>query len=293
MDCDEILRKPDLVKNLDEQEIEKYLDRVISVLKREKAFLEPNHNDTLVFVGDTHGDFETTKAIVENFFDKNCLIFLGDYIDREPTRWGSIYNIIYLFILKCCYPRRIYLLKGNHECNYIIPCFPYEFEGEIVQRFGSSKLHDKFVDVFKTMPLMLLAKNVFAAHGGILKGADLEKLREIDKNDVAAIESLVWSDPVISPTYRGAGDRFDEKDLNRFLNGIDAKLFIRGHDYNTLGFSIYNDRCLTIFSSERYRNMGNKGVLVTIVEKQVSNIEDISVEDFSGGQWREYRLARL
>lgn len=293
MDCEEILEKPDLVKNLDEREIEGYLDKVMLILKKEKAFLEPDHSNTFVFAGDTHGDFDTTKAIVKNFFDKNCLVFLGDYIDREPARWGSIYNIVYLFILKCYHPEKIYLLKGNHECNYIIPCFPYEFEGEIIQRFGSSKLHNKFVEVFKTMPLMLLTKNVFAAHGGIIKGADLEKLRGIGKNDATAIESLVWSDPAISPTYRGAGIRFNEKDLTSFLDKINAKVFIRGHDYNTLGFSIYNGKCLTIFSSQRYKNMGNRGVLAATIEKTVTSIKDISVKNLIDGKWIEYKTAEL
>jgi len=91
-------------------------------------------------VGDTHGDFETTKAIVKKFLNNmDHLVFLGDYIDRSPTKWGSIYNITYLMLLKLLYPRKIILLKGNHECNYLIPCYPYEFEKEIIQRFGSSK----------------------------------------------------------------------------------------------------------------------------------------------------------
>lgn len=289
---EEIIKNPDLVKTLNQQQIKKILSKTLNVFKKENTLLEPDNN-RFVFAGDTHGDFETTKAIVKNFFDKNNLVFLGDYIDREPIRWGSIYNVTYLFILKGCYPEKIYLLKGNHECNYIIPCYPYEFESEIIQRYDSSVLHDKFVETFKNMPLMLLTKNVFAAHGGIIKKANLEILRKTDKNNIAAVESLVWSDPVISPTYRGAGDRFDEEDLTSFLNEINAKVFVRGHDYNTLGFSIYNGKCLTIFSSQKYKKMGNQGVLVAIVEKQASNIKDISIKNLSNGKWIEYKTANL
>jgi len=283
---DDVIYDPDKVACLDEGEIEKCLERVISVLEKEKALMELN--DNVAFVGDTHGDFETAKAVVKKFFNTNHLVFLGDYIDREPTRWGSIYNITYLLLLKCRYPEKIFLLKGNHECNYAIPCVPYEFEWELAQRFGSSSLHKKYVEVFSSMPLMVLVKNVFAAHGGILKGADLERLRKIGKNDSPSIESIVWSDPVISPTFRGAGDSFNEEDLTNFLDGIKARVFIRGHDYNTLGISIYGDRCLTIFSSRRYKEMGNGGILVARFKGEVSSLSDIIVEDFSTGEWINY-----
>jgi len=291
IDADSIIDDPDLVASLDEMDIEEYLERVNLVLKTENALIELDGN--VVFIGDTHGDFETTKVIVHRFFDMDHLVFLGDYIDREPIKWGSIYNITYLLILKICYPEKIFLLKGNHECNYAIPCFPYEFEGEIIQRFGSSKLHDKYVEAFSAMPLMVQANNVYAAHGGILKGADLERLRKVEKNDIQAIESIVWSDPKISPTFRGAGDPFNEEELKEFLNKIKANLFIRGHDYNTLGTAIYGDKCLTIFSSRRYKEMGNKGILVATTEKEISNLNDLTVEDFYTGKWLKYKIRRL
>jgi len=149
------------------------------------------------------------------------LVFLGDHIDREPTKWGSIYNITYLLLLKLLYHEKVILLKGNHECNYLIPCYPYEFEKEIIQRFGSSKLHSKYVEVFSSIPLITLT------------------------------------------TYN-----------------------------NTLGFSIYNDRCLTIFSSQRYKNMGNGGILVAKVEKNVKYASDIVIEDFSTGEWNKYKIIK-
>ena len=120
----------------------------------------------------------------------------------------------------------------------------------------------------------------------------MEQLRNIDKNDIEAVESIVWSDPTVSLTYRGAGKPFDEKDLTSFLDEIKAHVFVRGHSYNTLGFSIYNDRCLTIFSSQRYKNMGNGGILVAKVEKNVKYASDIVIEDFSTGEWNKYKIIK-
>jgi len=286
---DDVVNDPDRVKNLDESEIEKCLDKIIPILKKEKTLLELSGK--VGFIGDTHGDFKTTKSIIKRLIDLDHLVFLGDYIDREPSQWGSIFNITYLLLLKYRYPEKIVLLKGNHECNYIIPCLPYEFESEIIKRFGSYKLHDKYVEVFSAMPLMVLANNVFAAHGGIIKGADLDFLRRIGKNDKMAIEALVWSDPVISLTFRGAGFSFNSDDLSEFLEDINAKVFVRGHDYDALGFSIYKDKCLTIFSSNRYKEMGNGGILVARTNKKVNNASDLIVEDFSTGKWIKYIVA--
>ncbi|UCB58094.1 MAG: metallophosphoesterase [Thermoplasmatales archaeon] len=283
-----VFNDPDFVACLNEKEIEICLDKVKHFLEREKTFIELNGK--VVFVGDTHGDFITTKAIFKKFFNYDYLVFLGDYIDREPVKWGAIYNIIFLLIMKCCYPKKIILLKGNHECNYAIPCYPYEFEREIIQRFDSSDLHQRFIEVFSLMPLMVLSNSVFAAHGGFLKGYDLESLRKIDKNDLRAITSVVWSDPVVSLVFRGIGDRFTEEDLICFLNEINAKVFIKGHDYNTLGFSIYGDRCLTIFSSSQYKDMGNGGVLVAIKDKDVSCVSDLNIKDYSIGKWVDYKI---
>jgi serine/threonine-protein phosphatase 2A catalytic subunit len=285
-----VVNDPDYVACLNENEIEDCLEKIKFILEKEKALIELNGN--VVFIGDTHGDFSTTKAIVERFFNVNHLVFLGDYVDREPMKWGSIYNITYLLLLKCSYPEKIVLLKGNHECNYAIPCFPYEFEIEIIQRYGSANLHGKYAEIFSLMPLMVLTNNIFAAHGGILKEADLEQLKKTGKNDLGAIESLVWSDPVISPTFRGAGNPFNEEDLVKFLDEINARVFIRGHDYCNLGITIYGDRCLTIFSSCRYKEMGNRGILVASADKEIFSASDLVLEDFSTGKWITYEAAR-
>jgi predicted phosphodiesterase len=287
---DDVVKNPDEIKVLDENETEICVNKIIPILKKEPTLIELS--DKVAFVGDTHGDFETTKSIIKRFIDLDHIVFLGDYIDRAPSPWGSIFNLTYLLLLKYRFPEKIVLLKGNHECNYIIPCFPYEFESEIIKRFGSSKLHEKFVEVFSAMPLMVLSNNVFAAHGGIVKDADLNFLKNIGKNDKTAIEALVWSDPVVSQTYRGAGFPFSCDDLTNFLEEIHAKVFVRGHDYNTLGFSIYKDKCLTVFSSSMYKEMGNTGILVAIADKKVKLASDLIVEDFSTGKWRKYKVVK-
>ena len=292
---DALLRKvgddPASVASFSVDDITTVLRAVRPVFRDEAALVEVD--GSVAFVGDLHGDFPTAKAILQRFLSCDHVVFLGDYIDREPVRWGSIFAIVYLLALKCWFPRKIVLLKGNHECQYLIPCWPYEFEEELVERFGPSELHQRFVEVFAEMPLMVMAHGVFASHGGIVKGADTQQLRHLDKNDVAAVESLVWSDPALSLTYRGLGDRFDADELRRFLEAVHAKVLLRGHDYATLGCSIYDDSCVTIFSSQRYMGEGNKGILVARVDHEVSHGRNLRVEDFSSGEWLPYTVKKL
>lgn len=273
---------------MEREEIETCVERVTKIMMKEPAMMELGGK--ILIAGDTHGDVVVTKAIIKKFFEErhDHVVFLGDYIDRAPSDIGSsLPNINYLLSLKEKYPNKIFLLKGNHEVNYAIPCFPYEFESEVEHEYPG--MHEKYVNAFRQMPLMARAHNIFMAHGGIVKGFDIHALKKLDKNDIYALEAITWSDPVISHTFRGAGYPYDEKELKDFLEGIGAKFFIKGHDYHTLGILIY-EKCVTLFSSRRYAGMGNGGILVAEIEKNVTNKKDVHVKNYSNGVWKEYEM---
>ncbi|KAA0003907.1 MAG: hypothetical protein FE048_00465 [Thermoplasmata archaeon] len=272
-------------------ELLRQIENVTKIMEKEPAFIELKGK--ILIAGDTHGDLIITKEIIKKFIEENFdyVVFLGDYIDRAPSDVGSsLPNINFLLEIKEKYPRKVFLLKGNHEANYAIPCFPYEFEREVESKYPG--MHEKYVNAFKQMPLMAMTNGIFAAHGGILKGYDCHMLKKLNKSDVHALEAITWSDPVISNTMRGAGYPYDEKELKDFLDKIEAKFFIKGHDYTTLGMLIY-EKCITLFSSRRYACMGNGGILVAEVLDNVENIEDIKIKNYSDGRWEEYRLKQI
>jgi predicted phosphodiesterase len=262
-------------------EIHEIIEKSTEAMKKEPAFLKLHGK--IMAAGDTHGDVIVSKAIIKKFFEDgyDAIVFLGDYIDRAPSDVGSsIPNINYLLEMKAKHRSKIFLLKGNHEANYAIPCFPHEFEYEVKQCCPS--LYEAYIKAFMEMPLMAFANNVYLAHGGFPR-----KGVQIEKNDVDAIEEITWSDVAISPVYRGAGFKFDEKMLSQFLNKIKAKAFIRGHDYTMNGIIAYK-KCLTIFSSRKYENEGNGGILIAKIDGHIKSIEDIKIERWKDGKWIEY-----
>lgn len=279
----------DEVKVLSYEEAAAAVRAARAAMENEPALLELN--GALMLAGDVHGDFVTARAVVQRFLAMRYdnLVFLGDYIDRAPADVSSsVPAITYLLGVKRAMPRRIHLLKGNHETNYLLPVAPYQFDREVEASYPG--LYQDYISAFREMPLMLLGSNVFAAHGGILKGHDAAMLRQVDKNDPAAVEAVTWSDPVDAATMRGAGDPYSHEELHAFLDDVDAHLFVKGHDYGTLGTAIYGGACLTLFTSHRYRNRGNGGVLIAEIDGSVQDVGDLAVKNYVDGEWRDYKV---
>ncbi|MDD5502943.1 MAG: metallophosphoesterase family protein [Candidatus Thermoplasmatota archaeon] len=291
------MRNPDSIQLLDACEIHKILRFAIPIFTAEPPLIEiPKSGREILFAGDTHGDFETTKRIAARFLGapkEKILVFLGDYIDRAPKSGESVSNIAYLFALKCAYPESIFLLKGNHEANYAIPCFPYEFDTELRGRFGFEweELHEQFIDAFREMPLMLRTENgIFAAHAGFP-----QRRRKLEKSGESLLMDVVWADPEISETHRGpkGTPRFSEAQLAGFLEGANCRAFVRGHDYHTLGTAIYGARCLTIFSARQYAQFGGVLLARARLDQKIKNALDLQVEDVSSGEWKPYKVKVL
>jgi hypothetical protein len=231
--------------------------------------------------GDTHGDMIISQEIVKEFFRQNCdyLVFLGDYIDRTPADINnSMMNIDFLLQTKLANPKKIFLLKGNHETHYAIPFFPHDF------MHTAKDLYDHYIAVFREMPLMGILNNVFVSHAGFLLQQDITR---IDKNDSDAITPITWSEPEQAPVFRGIGTCFTKKTLATFLEAIQAIGFIRGHDPHLNGIIVYTT-CLTIFSSRVYKHMGNGGILIVILSEDIHRFKDITIKTFDNGTWKTY-----
>lgn len=280
----EVIYNPELIKNFEPETIINCFISAAEALYKEPPLLTLKvENGKAIFIGDTHGDFSITKEIAKNFLKERdaYLIFLGDYIDREPEPEGSLYNLLYLCLLKLNYSERVFLLKGNHEANYSVFCYPYEFDRILIEIFGhyGIKIHKAATEFFKELPLMLKTENgIIASHAGFpMHGQAVN-----DKSRRDLVIDILWADAQISPMFRGYEiPKFTEEQLNKFLSSIEANCFIRGHDPYLAGKIIYSKKCITLFTSRRYVSYGGMKIAIINLSKKISNADDVIIEDIT------------
>lgn len=256
----DIVQNPDKVSSLAFDEIEELIQMASNIFETEKSLLEIKGNNIL-FVGDTHGDFDSTKRIVEMFLNGkyDYIIFLGDYVDRGVSQ---IENLNYVLCLKLLYPESVILLRGNHETP--LANLYYGFYHEILRKLDRN-FYDRYSKLFAKMPYAVLVNDhILTLHGGIAEYLKtLQQIEKIEKNLVEARDPLVlqilWNDPRegisgFQPSMRGPGIRVFGRDaFEKFAkeNGID--LMIRAHEVFPEGYRyFFDEEILSIFSARNY-----------------------------------------
>ncbi|TDG50185.1 hypothetical protein AWZ03_003401 [Drosophila navojoa] len=226
--------------------------------------------------GDLHGQFEDLLRIFEvcGWPPKHCYLFLGDYVDRGKK---SLETMTLLFAYKLRYPRRMHLLRGNHECASINKI--YGFFDEMKRRY-SIKLWRSFVDCFNNMPVAaVVGQRIFCCHGGLSPQLQsLQQIRDLPRpTDVpksGLLCDLLWADLNYAGHGWGVNDRgvsitYSEDIVREFLVRNDFDLICRAHEVVEDGYQFFGHRILlTIFSAPNYcGQMNNSGAVLRISEK--------------------------
>ncbi|EPS60687.1 hypothetical protein M569_14115, partial [Genlisea aurea] len=128
-------------------------------------------NSRVVVVGDVHGQLHDTLFLLKDAgfpSDDRFFVFNGDYVDRGA--WG-LEVFLLLLSWKVLMPKRIYLLRGNHESKYCTSV--YGFEKEVLTKYGDNGKHvyRKCLGCFEGLPLAcIIAGTTYTAHGGLFRG---------------------------------------------------------------------------------------------------------------------------
>ena len=104
-------------KCLTENALKELCNKVKEILIEESNIM--SINTPLVVCGDLHGQFYDLLELFKKSGGpppEQKYIFLGDYIDRGSN---SVETIELLICLKCLYPDKTILIRGNHESRNI------------------------------------------------------------------------------------------------------------------------------------------------------------------------------
>ncbi|KAI9592349.1 Metallo-dependent phosphatase [Syncephalis fuscata] len=226
-------------------------------------------------VGDIHGQFHDLLEIFRiggKSPDTNYL-FLGDYVDRG---YFSVETISLLTCLKLRYPKRVHLVRGNHETRAVTQT--YGFYTECMRKYNSSaEVWKCFTDMFDYLTLsVVIDDSIFCVHGGLspsIKTIDqiivIDRFREVPHEGPMA--DLVWSDPdpdkedyIVSP--RGAGYYFGSAVVQQFLHMNNMSHILRAHQLCMEGYTVlFNDQLSTVWSAPNYcYRCGNKASILEV-----------------------------
>lgn len=279
------------------------INKASEILKEEPSILQIDTKDDeteFIIVGDIHGSIESLlKIFKEKGYPPSArYLFLGDYVDRG---FRSIEVMIMLYSLKCLFPKYVYLIRGNHEFKNMTDF--YGFKTECLKRIKSTFHNDICYSSFAFYKLMtesfvhlplgaILNDSIFCVHGGVTSfiknREELLNLNKIGNQffecDLAQAEML-WNDPdkyVLNycKSKRGRGSIFGVKAVDTFLNDLNFKLIVRGHQNVFDGFDWPFGRkggILTVFSAIDYCNSSNIGGIAII--KKENEIKDDNLVD--------------
>jgi len=257
------------------QEFVQLTENVVELLSKEEGFVgtlnitgrlaEASPEAKATIIGDLHGDLDSLAQIIAKslFLEKarraerSLLIFLGDYGDR-----GMYSPEVYYIVLKLKerFPENVILMRGNHEGPDDLLASPHDLPDHLRSRFGGdwSTAYLKLKQLFSLLYNAVIIKDrCVLLHGGVpsqAKSLDDLAYAHLKHPSETHLEEILWSDPGESingtyPSPRGAGKLFGPDVTVRFLEMLNAKALIRGHEPCDQGYRInHNGRVLTLFS---------------------------------------------
>jgi len=156
------------------------------------------------------------------------------------------------------HPKRVYLLRGNHETKELT--LRYGFYKECNKKYGSVNVWQHFVNTFDYMSLSAVISNrIFCVHGGLSPSIHtLDEIKSIPKKNLSdSASDLLWSDPSENKGWakspRGLGFLFGPDVAKQFNHNNNLDYISQGHQLVMSGYLWNsNNTVLTIWSAPNY-----------------------------------------
>jgi len=249
------------------------LQEAREIFERESRLIELREAERVVFVGDTHGDLEATQLVVKRYFQPGAvLVFLGDYVDRGPH---SRENVTLLLELKIKHPERLYLLQGNHEAWRDFPGHPADFW----QSLNSEELA-LYAETLTQLPWAVATPNgLLALHAALPDVNEVKTINSIAYGSKAWWQ-ITWGDWQDAPGFLlgdyGGRPQFGRDYFYRQMKRLQKKVLVRSHQPHAPRL-LFDDRCLTIFTSSAYGSRERLVALATL-DQEIQTARDLVIE---------------
>ncbi|MCD6500732.1 serine/threonine protein phosphatase [bacterium] len=247
--------------------------KIKKIFSQEAKLIEIKNPKKVIFVGDTHGDLEASEKVIKKYLKPaNKIVFLGDYIDRGLH---SKENLDYLLEQKEKFPNQIYLCGGNHEGHHILEFSPADFWENL-----NIDEYRKYTEIVKKFPLVAVVRDIIALHGAL---PDVKNLKEINKIELGSERwfQITWGDFVEEPgKFLGFNSmtgrpQFGRDWFNNLMERFHKKVLIRSHQPTAPQF-MYDNRCLTIFTSSAYAR--ERTIAIADFTKQIKTAKDLEIK---------------
>ncbi|WP_409201096.1 metallophosphoesterase [Methanobrevibacter sp. DSM 116169] len=188
----------------------------------------------LLVVTDLHGNLKDYNKYIDLWDcdnENNHILFVGDLIHAHKVEDKSI-EILNDAIEKLNNYNNFHVLLGNHEWCHITDTNIFKedinqtksFKNLIKSKYGSLDLLNKYVELFKLLPIAAKTDNgIFISHAGPTSHVnslnELEYFLNNNNYNNKIIDDLLWARP----------EMFYKREINNFLNTINCKYMVVGH----------------------------------------------------------------
>jgi serine/threonine-protein phosphatase 2B catalytic subunit len=298
--------QPDLETLMSHFKLEGALDQelLLTIIKKASEIFEQEPNllklsDPITVVGDIHGQYFDLEKLFEigGMPGDTQYIFLGDYVDRGSF---SVEVVATLFTIKIKYPKRVRMLRGNHECRQMTSFFNFREECEHKYDIG---VYNAIMDAFDTLPIAATINGKFlCVHGGLSPDfPTLKAINGVNRFQEPPREGLlcdiIWADPLesleakdgvkpkkggspfIANEVRGCSYYFSFEGAVKFLQKNQLLSVIRAHEAQLEGYKMHKTNpatgfpsVITIFSAPNYCDCYNNKAAILKFDNSTLNI---------------------